>query len=205
MDKSRNWTGVAYPESVAEHWLDVLDQTHLDILISPLHDKDKNPDGSLKKPHWHILIIWDGPTTFKNAKKVFDAINAVIEPIAVQSVVGLARYFLHLDNPEKHQYAREDLRVLGALDYDDMIQKTASQIRVLKDMTNFIYDHRIRSFAEFMHYIIENDKSDWFDAASKRNTVYLTSLIKSVWQDENSKLKENEFYESLREKLRNPR
>lgn len=61
--KARYWWFVLYPESAREDWRDWLQSTGLPFAISPLHDKDKNPDGTDKKPHHHIIIAFNGPTT----------------------------------------------------------------------------------------------------------------------------------------------
>lgn len=49
--RKRNWAFVAYPESLPKNWQEILTQTGLPVAISPLHDKDVNPDKTVKKPH----------------------------------------------------------------------------------------------------------------------------------------------------------
>lgn len=57
----RNWTLIVYPESAPENWKSILsNELKLIFAISPLHDQDINPDGSLKKAHWHVLICFVG-------------------------------------------------------------------------------------------------------------------------------------------------
>ena len=46
--KKRNWTIVCYPESLPKDWKDILRESGLQVAISPLHDKDLNPDGTEK-------------------------------------------------------------------------------------------------------------------------------------------------------------
>ena len=46
---------MAYPEDMPENWLDVMREDMFDMVISPLHDKDKNPTGEAKKL---IIIFW---------------------------------------------------------------------------------------------------------------------------------------------------
>uniref|UniRef100_UPI001FD9DA67 Rep family protein n=1 Tax=Staphylococcus sp. GDX8P107P-1 TaxID=2804109 RepID=UPI001FD9DA67 len=53
--RTRNWTFVIYPESVVSNWRDVLDDEHIQWVESPVHDKDTNPEGEIKKAHIHIL------------------------------------------------------------------------------------------------------------------------------------------------------
>lgn len=56
--RCRNWTIVLYPESVPDNWRDILDDLHIEWIESPLHDRDINANGELKKPHWHILLMF---------------------------------------------------------------------------------------------------------------------------------------------------
>ena len=64
-EKGRDWTFIVYPESAPDNWRELLDDTHLRWIESPLHDKDVNEDGEIKKPHWHILLSFEGPVTLK--------------------------------------------------------------------------------------------------------------------------------------------
>ena len=68
MKKKRYWAFVLYPESAPDNWRDFLQQTGLQVAISPLHDKDIDPTGLPKKSHYHIILCYDGPTTFNNVK-----------------------------------------------------------------------------------------------------------------------------------------
>lgn len=46
--KSRTWGMVVYPESAPENWQELLSETFMQFAVSPLHDKDTNPDGEIK-------------------------------------------------------------------------------------------------------------------------------------------------------------
>lgn len=67
ISKTRNWAFIVYDESVPEGWLDLLADTHLSAFISPRHDRDTDEDGTIKKPHFHVVIMADGPITQKRA------------------------------------------------------------------------------------------------------------------------------------------
>ena len=61
-ERAKNYVLVAYPEDMPENWLDVMREDMFDMVISPLHDKDKNPTGKQKKSslsyfgeRWHIM------------------------------------------------------------------------------------------------------------------------------------------------------
>ena len=45
--KSRYWTFLIYPESAPKDWYSKLEELHIPICVSPLHDKDTNPDGEI--------------------------------------------------------------------------------------------------------------------------------------------------------------
>ena len=52
----RNFATVVYPESAPEGWQETLSEQFVPAFISPLHEKDINPTGEPKKPHYHVLI-----------------------------------------------------------------------------------------------------------------------------------------------------
>ena len=59
-NRARNWSLVVYPESAPENWRDILDDYHIPWVESPLHDKDVNPDGEIKKKRIGILVCFSG-------------------------------------------------------------------------------------------------------------------------------------------------
>ncbi|MFK4954443.1 Rep family protein, partial [Lactococcus garvieae] len=86
--KGRDWTFIVYPESAPKAWREILDDTHLRWVESPLHDRDVNPDGEIKKAHWHILLSYDGPVNLVAVKKLTDKLNAP-NPQKISSSKGL--------------------------------------------------------------------------------------------------------------------
>ena len=69
--RTRNWTAVVYPDDVAADWVEKIDGVKW--VQSPLHDQDLNPDGSHKKSHFHILLMFSAVKTFQ---QVFDYLAA---------------------------------------------------------------------------------------------------------------------------------
>ena len=105
--KKREWTFVLYPESAPSDWRDIIRQRGLVAAASPLHDKDINADGTPKKPHHHIIVVYDGPTTFSNVSALsVGELNGTI-PKVLDSPRGMYTYFTHEDNPEKAQYNKK--------------------------------------------------------------------------------------------------
>lgn len=174
--KKRYWTFVLYPESAPQNWKELLQRTGLEIAISPLHDKDKNPTGEIKKSHYHIILCYNSPTTGKNVKSLVDELNQPI-PLPIDSVRGLYRYLTHKDNPEKYQYNEKEIQVLNGFnirDYADLSSADKSAIKL--ELTKFIKESDIMEYSDFMDRVIELDKPDYFFIAST-NTVYFNAYL----------------------------
>ena len=137
--KKRYWAFVLYPDSAPEDWKEQLQLTGLDIAISPLHNLDVNADGEVKKEHYHIILCYNGTTTFSNVKKLtVDRLNATI-PQPLEHVKGYYRYLTHSDNPEKAQYSESDIVHLNGFNIFDYIEvtgleKTKLKISVIDDI-----------------------------------------------------------------------
>ena len=112
-------------------------------MISPVHDKDINPDenNTLKKPHYHVLLMFDSVKTYKQVTEITEEVKATI-PQIVHSPKGLARYMTHMDNPEKAQYKTEDIVALNGADLSELL-KPSSQDRysMIREMLQFINDN----------------------------------------------------------------
>ena len=83
--KTRAWTFIVYPDSAPSDWRDIIDDLHIPWVESPLHDRDQNPMGDQKKPHWHVLIYSDGPKTFNNVSKLIGIGFLMIETLLSSS------------------------------------------------------------------------------------------------------------------------
>ena len=176
--KGRIWASVGYPESLPAEWLNKLRETGLQIAISPLHDKDVNPDGEVKKPHYHIIFNYDGPTTFNHVKDLCDMFNMTI-PIKLESLRGMYRYHLHLDNPEKYQYDDRDRILLGGFDPKQVDALTSTEIdRITTEVLEFIDDNDICEYSDLLYVFRSNDFNNMLNVA-KSHTFLFNTYIKS--------------------------
>lgn len=175
--KKRNWCAVAYPESAPDDWLDILRATGLPIAISPLHDKDVEGDGiTPKKPHWHIIMSWPGPTTFAVAKKLTDSIKATI-PQALESIRGNYRYFTHKDDPDKAQYNDCDIQLVNGFNVQDFVEMTKSEVlQISKQLLRTIQDQGFVEHSHFMDWLMENGTPEEFDVARSSTYFFATYL-----------------------------
>lgn len=182
--KKRYWTFILYPDSLPENWLDILQETGLEIAVSPLHDSDINPsgvEGELKKPHYHVVVCYNGPTTFNVVKSLsVDRLHGVI-PQPVDSVKGCYRYFTHMDNPEKHQYDPYKIIHINGFNLRNFTEVTsAEKSQIKKELVDFIKDNDIFEYSDFVDLVMSsyNDNLDYFDIATG-NTLFFNNYIKS--------------------------
>lgn len=179
--RGRNWTCIVYPDSAPENWRDVLDEKHIQWGESPLHDKDVNPDGTKKKPHWHIALAFEGNKSYNQVLDITQELNATV-PQRIESLRGLVRYFVHLDNPEKYQYSKDDIKAHGGFDIDKLMEMTSTnKLTILKDISEYILSNQVTNFGDLVLYAIHNN-DEWFDIIANYNTVYVNQLINAVYQ-----------------------
>lgn len=183
--KSRTWLTIVYPESAPANWKTMLAEIGVQAIISPLHDKDKNVTGEFKKPHHHVAMVWEGPTTYSNAKNYVDIIKGV-GCIPAATLRGSARYFCHMDNPEKVQYRKEDVVTIGGIDYDTIINSVSDDMLLLYEIFDFIDEHRILSYRLLLRYC-RMHRQDWarLICTSARENVfrYIRSYEDDILKD----------------------
>ena len=119
--KARNWSFIAYPESLEPNWRETLRGLGLKGFISPLHDKDVNEDGTPIKPHYHITIIYGNTTT---ANSIYTTVcqplgAGATHPIKCNSIEGSFDYGTHDGFADKAQYSKDDIECLNGFDVCD--------------------------------------------------------------------------------------
>lgn len=172
-----SWTCVVYPESLPNDWRDILGELMIPWACSPLHNQDKNPDGTDKKEHYHLLLSFRSVKTFEQIKEITDKLNAP-RPEPCRDTRGLVRYFLHLDNPSKHQYERKDITCGGGFDIDTALQKTKSEERSMRrQLLTLFADNNIYEYCDAVDFVDFNypDFSDYLC----EHTFFFSSYLKS--------------------------
>lgn len=150
--KARYWAFVAYEESLPQDYATILNKAGIQWAKSPYHDKDKNPDGTTKKAHWHFILVWPGPTTLNAVRRItVDTLHST-EPVMLVSPRGYYRYFTHADNPEKYQYCEHDITSGGGFDLIDYFSE--SDLKQLKrETTFFVIEHNITEYADAINIL----------------------------------------------------
>lgn len=177
--KKRNWAFVLYPESAPADWREQLQKTGLPCAISPLHDRDVNATGEPKKPHHHVMVFYQGPTSYNVVKRLTDGLNQPI-PQVVEQVRGYYRYLTHMDNPEKAQYSPSGITTLNGFDIGDYVDMTKSEVtKALRALMEYIQDNDLMEYADLMDMTMcEGVPPEWFDVAAS-HTLFFTGYLKS--------------------------
>lgn len=105
--RNRRHAILLYPDCPAHvSALELIEKTYDHCYI--LHDKDLNEDGSIKKPHWHVVLyckhaIWNTAL----AKDLDLTLNYIQE---IRNADLMLEYLIHANEEDKHQYSLDEVK-----------------------------------------------------------------------------------------------
>lgn len=159
--RSKYYATIVYPESATatENWIEQLEEQHIPALVSPLHNQDIDKDGEFKKPHYHVLMLFESLKSKKQAKTLFEQIGGV-GCETIQAVRSYARYLCHIDSDDvkKPKYDTAEVQELSGADYLALIKEQENKYEVIGSIIDHAKRHRIRSYAELVEYGREHDQ-----------------------------------------------
>lgn len=176
-DRTRNYACVVYADSAPDNWRDILADMHIPLFISPYHDQDLRPDGTPKKPHWHVQFMFDSVKSTSQVEKIIASFNGVGCEV-INSCRAYARYLCHLDEHDKHLYPTSDVISLGGANYYDIIGTMSDKISCIRQMKNYIKENNVFYFCDLFDYA-EESNSMWFDALVNGCSYIMEKYIKS--------------------------
>lgn len=184
--RSRCWATILYEESVLPEWQEYLAETHIQAFCSPLHDKDKDKEGNPKKPHYHLMMMFEGKKSESQLSDILYDLKAVGLK-NVMSIRGYARYLCHLDEDEsvKAHYNPADVKCFAGANYQKYLEDENDSIVDLSNVISQIKDSKVRYFADFV-----DENYDCIETMNvlRSNTYFICEYIKSKrekWKDEN--------------------
>lgn len=165
MDKirSENWTISLYPENekdmnilsyieknfkyaYIEHAFDILEKDIIDEETGEVKQKA----GELKKTHIHVIISHDNARTIDSIAKELNIEENRIQK--VKSIKYMYRYLLHLDQPLKTEYNKEEIHTNCKELVEKYCKKDIESIQVLAiyeyiySIDRYIYNHDLLEF-----------------------------------------------------------
>lgn len=177
--KPTNIAFEVYLDSAPENWLQILRDTYLPLAISPLHDKDINDDGTPKKPHYHGIICWSGPTTPRRVLALIKDELHCPYPQDLLSVVGYYQYFWHKNNPEKYQYDPDLIQSFNGFDpakFDKMSE--SEKDRIACRIERFIDIYRVIEYRTLCYLLRETNKHVEYNFV-RHNSIHFKAYITS--------------------------
>ena len=166
--RTRNWAFILYPESAGSGWREWLEELGVSGAVSPEHNKDKENDGTPKKPHYHVLMCFDG---VKSYTQVCDLVatcpaagpdkKACTIPQPIQSIKGATRYLVHKDNRQKAQYNPEEIQRLGGFAFEKYMASGKEEEQNELATINAVYEAIHQSAAETEGHVCFSHLVDW--------------------------------------------
>ena len=178
LELSRCYATILYEESAAEGWLGILEDLHIRIMVSPLHDRDVDKDGVLKKPHWHIMFLFASVKSRSQVKEI----TATLHSVGVEKVLdplAYAAYLIHRNSPDKAQYSAEDVIAFN-IDYLNFVADTQTASDLLKHILDFIESENLRSFAALIQYC-RKYQEDWLRCIYSKPYFFALYLKSRKW------------------------
>lgn len=182
--RTRLWTCIVYPTEgdppAPENWRDIIDEEHIEWVESPLHDKDINPDGTIKKPHIHLLLLFESVKTFEQVKEITDKLNGPI-PQKCNGAKGLVRYMAHLDNPEKAQYPVSAIIGHGGADVSEFLKPSAAErYQLIGEMMDYVKENCVVEMVELLTYAQRERFDDWFPLLCDNSAYIMEIYVRSL-------------------------
>lgn len=180
--RSNLWICVVYPESLPENYDVVISNWHIPVALSPMHDKDKNGDDTEKKKHYHLMIDFGAGSNKaqKQVREFTDQLNGTI-PIICHNKKAYLRYFIHMDNPEKMQYSREDIRLFGGFELKDAFDSYSTDSMLYQFLETLIYDNMIFNYAVLVKHLRDNNYTEALEFI-RRHSNHIKFILDGYWQ-----------------------
>lgn len=177
--KYRNWTCILYPESCDPNFRKILNDKFMSWICSPLHDQDINElDNEKKKAHYHLILMWEGPTTYESVLAICEEIKSTI-PQPVHKLPNAVKYLIHLNNPEKAQYKQSDITCSPDVNIDELFKLSKTDERLLSfEIVDFIKNQFITEYCDLVYWCRDNEKYEWYDYI-KDHSFFINLIIKS--------------------------
>lgn len=175
--RGRCWAFVVYPDdSLPENYLSIIESWHIPTLISPCHDKDLNADETEKKKHKHILLNFDGNKSYEQLEHYSKQLNGTF-PILVDNNNGMIRYFIHIDNPEKHQYSMNELVSISGFDYSTAFDNKANDIKMMALFESYVNDYNVTNFYVLIQLLKSKKEIDLLNWIQLHCNTYIKFYI----------------------------
>ena len=136
-----------------------------------LHDKDVNPDGTPKKPHYHVVVKKQSPTSLITVSRQLGIPSNYVQP--VRNWKKMIKYLVHDEQEDKIRYEVEEIvcndfkQVMSYFHDED---ETEQARRILQ----YITESDCISYSQLLNWCIMQD----LYSACRRNAGMWSNVIR---------------------------
>lgn len=171
-----------------------------------IHDKDLCSDGTLRKTHVHIMIVWGNTTTYKSALTCFKKLekdgccaipNDKIE--VVQNVRFMYNYLIHdtEDCRKKNKHLYKSFERISGNGFDIGAFEQLSLIdteKMLDELERLLIENSFTNFGAFYRFVKFNaDLDKEYSVICRKNHGFLEALCRGFYLEE-KKQREDNYY-----------
>lgn len=196
-DRGRVFAAILWQESAPENWRQIVQDMHVCCAVSPLHDRDVydedgepdeagNPshkEGDPKKPHWHLMWMFDGKKSVKQVLKMAAKLGIHWVEM-VDSLRGYSRYLCHLDEPQegvahpKFVYPISEIQLFCGASIDLSKALSGEELkRVRAEVLDWIRATACTEYADLVDHAMDYEP-DWLEYVCNK-TTFLTGYLGS--------------------------
>lgn len=171
--------------------------------VSPLHDKDiyektevdektgeiLHEKGQIKKEHYHFIIKFKRTFSEKYIREKIQGFG-LAEKCGDESV--MCRYFIHIDNKDKAQYLRDDVRIFK-YEYDDMFHALDTDKEFLDTIYMICIVNSIVSYSHLLKFCFESDKHFYLLSYLRKHSYFISQFLLNVRNELSCDLDDNKF------------
>ena len=176
-ERSYNWTTILYPESCVPDYANQLSLVGAQVAISPLHDRDVDSNGNIKKPHYHVIMHFKSQKSRSQVRMIVEKIKGV-GCETVLDLTAYTQYLVHLNDADKVKYDVKDIVTIGGYNLDKYFKDKVDYDLLFASLINYIEENDVREYSELVLSLIRDDNMDLVGAC-RRNAFAVNTYLRS--------------------------
>lgn len=154
--RTRTFTFELYPEW--SYFTNIVSHIVKEKYALILHDKDTNDNGEIKKEHVHVVVKYGGKRTLSSVRNEYAKYGLENRFVDTCNERAMLRYLVHLDNPEKYQYSKNEIDTNMKSECESAWADEVSSEEALLLITMFLEEtEKHIPYAEMVKYAIKNN------------------------------------------------
>lgn len=147
------------------------------------HDKDLKEDNTYKKEHYHCILKLDNACTISALSKKIDVPDNYIQNVRNERT--MVRYLIHLDDPLKAQYNKND--IVASPVYSRYVNKCFEHIESEEEQLSNIYTFvsdlstKASNKHDALYLLVQYVNSNCYDSVYKRYRFEIRDYLNSLF------------------------